>query len=98
MSDATCKTCPYFIDSGECGDGRCVLRPPADSDLCSFARTHESYWCGEHPLRQRDRLAAMAMQGLCADALPADAPGADAIALRAYFIADAMLAVRGEKP
>ncbi len=52
-------------------------------------------WCSEHSLRQRDHLAAMAMQGLCAAHPDTLTKGSvDIIADRAYAIADAILHVR----
>jgi hypothetical protein len=58
----------------------------------------EFWWCGEHPLRQRDGLAAMAMQGILACD---DGEGAtfepEQVARSAYQAADAMIAARAVK-
>jgi hypothetical protein len=97
--DATCKTCPFFYEIAS-GSGECRRSPPKrdDMDAPDFAPTADSHWCGEHPLRQRDRLAAMAMQGIMSS-LPtgyenATLPYGDsacAFASQAYEIADAMI-------
>jgi hypothetical protein len=62
---------------------------------------HRAWWCSEHPDRQRDRLAAMAMQGAMANlevlSRLEDEPTerfARNVAGHAYEIADAMLAER----
>jgi hypothetical protein len=107
MSAATCKACPFWEPpkdgagpSGYCHHARSYL---VAGDT---VRTFADGWCSEHPLLQRDRLAAMAMQGLvaCEDALSSYAgpdgtrPYRVRVALLAYEIADAMLAARGEQP
>lgn len=99
MSDATCKTCPFYQpvdgDRGYCHHAATLATP---EDI----RPRPDWWCSEHPLRQRDRLAAMAMQGLATrDRLEMAVPSPWLIAERAYEIADAMIdAIRakGETP
>jgi hypothetical protein len=89
--------------------GTCRLRPPRpmpddEPDDGGQRFTHENpevvdfWWCSEHPARQRDRLAAMAMQADltgCAGRGSWDFKG---IAERAYVVADAMLSAREQKP
>ncbi len=87
--EATCRTCPFFSPAGTCREARVVVGT-------EIATRAPDFWCSAHPLRQRDRLAAMALQGLLAaldgpaagGALPAQLAG------DAYRIADAMLAER----
>jgi hypothetical protein len=55
-----------------------------------WPRTRPDAWCGEHPLRQRDRLAAMAMRGGMSSGHEVVRPGD--FARYCYEIADAMLA------
>jgi hypothetical protein len=92
--------------------GTCRRNPPVpmmtESGGDHPELTHENpevpdFWfCGEHPLRQRDRLAAMAMQGLLAapsfywdhEIATSGIPFREVIAVNAYDIADAMLAAR----
>ena len=112
--DATCKNCPFWDAAPDDRAGRseqkCRVRPPAAVTVTSRATaqnrdatwpwTECDDWCGEHPLRQRDRLAAMAMQGLLAfvaDPTIPDVPPTR-LAANAYRIADTMLAARGETP
>lgn len=101
MSEATCKTCPFWKGSGdEDGVSECRRSAPGAGvgypDI--FPDVHADDWCGEHPLRQRDRLAAMAMQGMMyPDRLIEAEVDAD-LARRAYEIADAMLAESGREP
>ena len=87
--NATCETCPYWQE----------IKPPLDTRIrvghChhvanEYTPLDHNWWCSEHPDRQRDRLAAMAMQGLVTDHLI----GADEAAVRAYMFADAMLEER----
>jgi hypothetical protein len=75
--------------------------PVSDDDWAAFSVTASGNWCGEHPLRQRDRLAAVAMQGLlaakfweCIGGNPTDRDRM--LARRAYQFVDAMLA-EGER-
>lgn len=102
--DATCKTCPFWEKTNAKRPGSALdvqglchhASKDAGSEPSIFAG---SWWCSEHPLRQRDRLAAMAMQGILAG-LPtphgqAKLPfgeSARSFAAQAYEIADAMLA------
>ena len=104
MSDATCKTCPFWQER--------TGRPEGDDrdgyGLCHHVHAHAEFeawrygdwWCSEHPLRQRDRLAAMAMQGIMANTEVLsrleedDRVFADEVAGLAHQIADAMLAAR----
>jgi hypothetical protein len=84
--------------------GTCRRNPPrpmmTESGGDHPELTHENpdvpdfWWCGEHPLRQRDRLAAMAMQGIlsCDDGEDGFVP--TVVAANAYEMADAMLAAR----
>ena len=95
--NATCETCPYWTEidlpgvaaKGEecCRVGHChhVANEVNERNYLDY-----NWWCSEHPDRQRDRLAAMAMQGLVTDHLI----GTDEAAVRAYLFADAMLAER----
>ena len=106
MGEATCKTCPFWsVEDEKRADlsGRECRRlaPPAfitESDTggldSGWPVTLPTDWCGEHPLRQRDRLAAMAMQAIIGDART-NINERD-VALCAYLYADAMLAARGE--
>jgi hypothetical protein len=116
VSDATCKTCPFwgpYAESNARGErveprlGTCRLRPPRpmpddEPDDGGQRFTHENpevvdfWWCSEHPARQRDRLAAMAMQGILAHGGPKGEPAI--IAKLAHQVADAMLAAREPKP
>jgi hypothetical protein len=93
-TEATCKTCPFFCPDAV-NDGYCQRSPPtSDRDTETvWPKTSalSSFWCGEHPLRQRDRLAAMAMQGLMAAGWTQDSSAGD-LADIAYSQADAMLA------
>jgi hypothetical protein len=110
VSDATCKTCPFFASYlGAAEDARlgtCRRSPPVPLMTASGGDHPElgsenpevssAWWCGEHPLRQRDRLAAMAMQGWLAS-WPAKtwlAGEPTQLAEHAYRVADAMLAAR----
>jgi hypothetical protein len=103
VSDATCETCPFATpwNASAAGVARIICHHAAmAAEFCGDdepART-ETWWCSEHPLRQRDRLAAMAMQGLMAAGWAQDASAGD-LADVAYGQADAMLAARsGSKP
>jgi hypothetical protein len=111
VNEATCKTCPFFVPfrSAEADPrlGSCRRSPPQpmmtasagdDPELGSETpEVSSAWWCGEHPLRQRDRLAAMAMQGLNAAGWAQDTSTRD-IADIAYSQADAMLAARKGTP
>ncbi len=73
--------------------------PTSNDDWAAFSVTASDDWCGEHPALQRDRLAAMAMQGLLAagfyDRIGGEWSTRDAqLASRAYQYADAMLRER----
>ena len=106
--DATCKTCPMWTahrtldaldnDTGPSGIGTCH-HVSAIGDPEGMTR-QEAWWCSEHPLRQRDRLAAMALHSMAEDLYPAavDAACAKDIAQAAYRLADAMLAARAASP
>jgi hypothetical protein len=115
VPDATCKTCPFFDystnEDGGSRDFQCRREPKryisaeqslAGGPVAWWPPVSPDDWCGEHPLRQRDRLAAMAMQGILAsaphwcdaDALKAGYPPKEIVAVNAYEIADAMLAER----
>jgi hypothetical protein len=113
MADATCKTCPFWecsdADRKDASERRCRVRSPAARSVAHRAEaqahdavwpwTKDDEWCGEHPARQRDRLAAMAMQGLATmDAVCGALRTPEAVARDAYAIADAMFAARGEEP
>lgn len=96
MSEATCKTCPFWERTDDHG-GSCRRHAPQmapeGNDEPWPPRMLIDEWCGEHPLRQRDRLAAMAMQGLSTmEAVLGAIQTPEAIARDAYAIADAMLA------
>jgi glutathione S-transferase len=85
-SNATCETCPYWEVFPNDVAGACHHSVNRFDTSRAY---HKEWWCSEHPDRQRDRLAAMAMQGL---AFFADKGGTGPwIAGRAYAIADAML-------
>lgn len=109
--DATCKTCPFWHGIESSTAAACSRNPPIgertkDGPGGRWPWTGPRDWCGEHPLRQRDRLAAMAMQGLVTD--PSGLPGfggvdpdadrtlgyGERVARAAYSVADAMLASR----
>jgi hypothetical protein len=95
--EATCKTCPFW-DRLSSTTGCCRRNAPRPAPLPVDREPYapvmeEMAWCGEHPLRQRDRLAAMAMQGSMA-ATGIQNWTAQSIAEDAYRIADAMLAAR----
>jgi hypothetical protein len=110
--DATCKTCPFWSASPEdrpdCAARECRVRSPAAYTVAmdnhgAVARdarwpwTKPGDWCGEHPLRQRDRLAAMAMQGFLGSNFENDHQSSappNVVAEHAHRIADAMLAAR----
>ena len=52
MDRPTCKTCPYWRKQYEDDtSGTCQRRSPqaVRRDYPTFAETHESSWCGEHP-------------------------------------------------
>ena len=92
--NATCETCPYWQE----------IKPPLDTRIrvghChhvanEYTPLDHNWWCSEHPDRQRDRLAAMAMRGLAVrDRLDGGVPSGRSISAFAYEIADAMLAER----
>jgi hypothetical protein len=106
VSEATCKTCPAFGPYSYRPEiGTCRLRPPTVVQWPTTTErdetlTHEnpevaaSWWCSEHPLRQRDRLAAMAMQ---ATITAQPEWGTADITEFAYLVADAMLAARAKE-
>ncbi len=81
-TEATCSTCPFYSSGGHCRQARAI------SGWESAGRAAD-FWCSEHPLRQRDRLAAAAMVALLAAGKPPDEA-----ARTAYAAADAMLAAR----
>lgn len=92
MADATCSNCPWWEMKPDQSDvGRC--HHGSVHQLDSVYRDF-TWWCSEHPLRQRDRIAEMAMQGLCADP-NIDSPPKQ-VAEAAYKVADAMLAERAK--
>lgn len=103
MADATCKTCPFWERdpyNDRPGRGYCHHSLTAADDTNESAR-YEQFWCSEHPLRQRDRLAAMAMQGWIASYPEKQADFVSLAECRAamvdlaaasYAAADAMLA------
>jgi hypothetical protein len=106
MGDATCRTCPFWAaDPPDRQAGlvrECRRNAPRpflgsaileDADCASFPVTPAEDWCGEHPLRQRDQLAALAIQGLFARPLNS---GCANVAREAYAFADAMLAERAK--
>jgi hypothetical protein len=98
VSEATCKTCPFW-------EPIAVQTTATDKGFCHHVKANieaeptrwETWWCSEHPLRQRDRLAAMAMQGLNAAGWTQDMTSGD-LADIAYSQADAMLAARKGTP
>jgi hypothetical protein len=112
MADATCKTCPFWecsdADRKDASERRCRVRSPAARSVAHRAEaqahdavwpwTKDDEWCGEHPARQRDRLAAMAMQGWLSSWPDHHTEAPERIAKVAYAVADAMLAARGEEP
>lgn len=105
MTSATCKTCPFYGGGRDKFDGTCHRNPPvplanvpygADGEAEGvFPYVDPSGYCGEHPLLQRDRLAAMAMQGILTS--DRDGGSAEKLADLAYAVADAMLAERSKK-
>jgi hypothetical protein len=90
--NATCETCPYWTEIEPAGGAR--VRAGYCHHVANEANSRNyvdyDWWCSEHPDLQRDRLAALAMQGLVTDHLI----GTDEAAVRAYMFADAMLAAR----
>jgi hypothetical protein len=72
--------------------GPCHLASTQSGSTDDF-QPREDWFCSEHPLLQRDRLAAMAMQGLLAS-LGSDRLVPDAMAHDCYLAADALLAER----
>lgn len=109
MADATCKTCPFWERLEAHPDGTAERKGychHSHSEADDNPQRYENWWCSEHPLRQRDRLAAMAMQGILAsvghfcdeDSRRAGYPDREVIAVNAYEIADAMLAEAAKGP
>lgn len=105
-----CSTCPFWecpdADRKDAPERRCIVRSPAayTSRLPDAGPPRNAVWpwtlrdesCGEHPARQRDRLAAMAMQGIVT--FNGNVDRVDLLARDAYEIADAMLAEREKEP
>jgi hypothetical protein len=95
--DATCATCLYWVPSEEVQDskgtnvlGDCHAGIGGDIDV----RREATWWCSEHPLRQRDRLAEkmlVALITLGRAAYPLD------VAKEAYELADGMIEVRHQQ-
>jgi hypothetical protein len=87
-NDATCKTCPLWQKAGE-EYGYChhiSVVHAEDNGVGS------DFWCSEHPLRQRDRLVAMAMQAVESSNLDNEVSLTSVeVAERAYLIADEMI-------
>jgi hypothetical protein len=81
--DATCKTCPHHSPTGYCREATSTFA--AES-------TSPEFWCSAHPLRQRDRLAAMALPAVIAGLPNGEWSSPESTARAAYEIADAMLA------
>jgi hypothetical protein len=101
--------------AGEVGARECHVRSPAAFTVrcgglpgeepsgrerdARWPWTEPDNWCGEHPLRQRDRLAAMAMQAAIPATLVTVAQGEpDALvrlAIQSYAVADVMIARGG---
>ncbi len=116
--DATCRTCLFWgandADRKDGADRECRVRSPAAytvpmrSDAVSrdarWPWTAPEDWCGEHPTRQRDRLAAMILPGLCAGPAMERAVQIDPdtvevfLARTALKIADALLAEATRPP
>jgi hypothetical protein len=112
-SDKECGSCPFYMPVSE-EEGDCERHAPRPfiRDVCEehdpldtqvvFPTVLCSDSCGEHPLRQRDRLAAMAMQGMLASEIE---QGSETFGVRrfaeiardAYRIADAMLGAAAEE-
>lgn len=97
MADATCETCPWWVfDSNSGGDvdvGYCHHVSATNVSM----RFATSWWCSEHPLRQRDRIAEVAVQGLLAYSHTGRPHNcAASLARAAYEMADAMLAERAK--
>lgn len=105
MADATCKTCPFYgpFPANDGALGTCRRYPPrpmmTESGGDHPELTHEnaetaaSWWCGEHPARQRDRLAADIFRNLVnPDACTKE--DLEVAAELAYEGADAFLAAR----
>jgi hypothetical protein len=104
VAEATCKTCPFYSGDRE---SECRRNPPTiatnarpgdpgqpvDPHWHMHPNTQPESSCGEHPLRQRDRLAAIAMQGLITTWMP-DEKTVPHLARVAYLTSDAMLAER----
>lgn len=102
-TEATCGTCPFWHGNETSTSAVCARSAPRATgkptpDLGAWPWTQPRDWCGEHPSRQRDRLAAMAMQGLVSTETE-DSGWMNAesrLASRSYAIADAMLAARAK--
>lgn len=97
--DATCKNCPMATPWTPTQDGkpRILCHHVASMDGGGEPERYEDWFCSEHPLRQRDRLAAMAMQALIPMA-PEHAMDADDVASDAFRYADALLAASHPAP
>ena len=92
MADATCANCPWFShDAAKSMDGYCHHASAFVEE--NSARQHD-FFCSEHPLRQRDQLAAMAMGALIA--CPGTVGDPATLAECAYEYADAMLKERAK--
>jgi len=92
--DATCSNCPFWAAPSQREQGLCQRLPPqwaAVADTFAQPLTSSCESCGEHPLRQRDRLAAMALPAVIRE-MWGEPDGSKGIAGCAYQIADAMLA------
>jgi hypothetical protein len=95
--EATCRTCPFGREASSPKwheyEYECRRKPPIAALADDWPPlVMGTYWCGDHPLRERDKLAATAMQGL----VTGNASGASAeeCAHESYRIADAMIAER----
>lgn len=97
MGDATCKTCYFATLLAERGEGR-EIRCHNATAWFGTVYHREDWWCSEHPARQRDRLAAMAMQAILPTASAQSEEQVPAmlrqVAKAAYAAADALLAER----
>ena len=94
MTEAICGTCPFWVelpgrpegkDHGGYGNCHHVIAA-AEEEPSRYG----NWWCSEHPLHQRDRLAAMALTAVIRE-MWGEPEGSRAVAECAYQIADAML-------
>lgn len=102
MVKATCSTCPNFYPEDAHYYDHCRRAPRVAVERASpggsgfgFPRAESTEWCGEHPDRQGDRIAEVALGGLLANTrVLADR---EHIARDAHTIAEVFLAERARR-